>query len=62
MACFDFYGLTISVSGALIRELERDFSYFRIPVRESQVQVRMHLVPPPYDQLPSIPSSLIPPP
>jgi len=54
---FGFHGLTIQLSSAsadLVKELRRDFAYFRIPPVEqrSDVRVELNLNPPPYANLP----------
>ena len=62
--CFDFYGLTIEVSSPsveLIELVRRDFTYFRVLTGEGQVQVYMHLAPPPYTELPPLSASFITP-
>lgn len=56
---FHFYGLTLAVQSAsstLVNEIRRDFSYFQAAQTEPQVQVRAHLRPPPYAELPSAPA------
>ena len=62
--CFNFYGLTIEVgstSADLVEEVRRDFAYFRVPVGSAQVRVEMHVAPPPYAELPSLPASIFTP-
>ncbi|HKA54444.1 MAG TPA: hypothetical protein VKJ47_12365 [Candidatus Binatia bacterium] len=58
--CFDFHGLSLAVcstSALLVEEIRRDFSYFLVPERETQVRVHAHLLPPPYADLPAVPAS-----
>ncbi len=62
--CFDFYGLTIEVNSTsvdLVKEVGRDFAYFRVPTVEGRVQVQVFLDSPPYAELPLISASLITP-
>jgi hypothetical protein len=59
---FDFYGLTIEVTGAdgPLEELRRDFSYFVAPPSpEPAVRLTLLLDPPPYGDLPEMPVSFI---
>jgi hypothetical protein len=61
---FDFYGLTIEVTGAdgPLEELRRDFSYFVAPPSpEPAVRLTLLLDPPPYGDLPEMPVSFITP-
>ena len=60
---FDFYGFTVQVSSPsaeLVEEVRRDFVCFRLPPGEKQanVEVRMHLSPPPYSELPPVSATL----
>jgi hypothetical protein len=62
--CFDFYGLTIEVSGAsrdLVEEVRRHFAYFSVASPKGQVQVEMHIAPPPYAELPPLAASIVTP-
>lgn len=63
-AFFDFYGLTVGVdspTSALAEEVRRDFKYFERPLSTAQYHIEMHLAAPPYEQLPTLPASLISP-
>ena len=62
---FRFHGLTLEVTSPaahLVEQVRRDFLYFRIPLEE-RVDKRLTLLPEPpsYDELPSVPASVITP-
>jgi hypothetical protein len=59
---FEFYGLCIEVEGDsedLIREVTRDFSFFRIedPKKRSVIRINLELASPPYGSLPAMKAS-----
>jgi hypothetical protein len=63
---FDFYGLGVEIDGpsaAWSDALRRDFAYFHTPPRAARPSVRLELcpIPPPYDDLPAIPATLVTP-
>lgn len=61
---FDFCGLTLAVSSgsaAIVEEVRRDFAYFRVPRREAQAELQLHMAPPPYAELPAVPASFLTP-
>jgi hypothetical protein len=63
---FEFYGCTIEVRTSpadFVEEVRRDFAYFHVPPADGQpeVHLQLHLQPPPYADLPSIPASVITP-
>jgi hypothetical protein len=62
--CFSFHGLTVEVtspSAALVEEIRRDFTFFRVPATEAQVRVEMRMTPPPWEGLPAIPATVFTP-
>lgn len=61
---FDFYGLRLQVQSTdekLIEEVRRDFAYFAGASGACEVSVTLHLAPPPYQDLPSLPASFFTP-
>ena len=57
---FSFHGIAIKLSGdspGLIEEIERDFSYFKIPVNKAEITINTYGIPPPYDTLPAMQAS-----
>lgn len=58
-ACFDVYGLRLTVrsaSSGVVEEIHRDFSYFHAEKAEAQIQIQAHLEAPPYATLPPAPA------
>ena len=61
---FDFYGLIIQVQGKathVIEEVRRDFAYFSVSQKNSDIRIDLFLTPPPYDHLPSLPAAFFTP-
>jgi hypothetical protein len=61
---FDFYGLVIEVTCSrteLVEEVRRDFSFFQVDQRDSQVVINMHLEAPSYSGLPEVPATVLTP-